>query len=705
MAPEKNLLKSTEQLEAKIQKLEEEILACRNNGNESRLRRAEIASRSGNWELHLKTGKMFGSEGALMLYGIKDKEMDYETIKGIPLPEYRPILDSAIKALISENKPYNVEFKIRNIETGLILDLHSTAEYNPETRKVFGVIRDITAQKAYEEQIKRKNQELAVLLEITLGLLEKADKRIILKKILEGANRLVGLDTGAIYSTSADHLILEATIPPLPDDFPDEFRYALLNNHPHIAKAMKDGMPVVIPDILNEEMTPEESIIVSQRNMRTLLYIPLIASGQKYGIIILGTIGKIHNFSEHEIAICRTISNIASLALENSILINNLKSARDKAQESDKLKTAFLHNISHEIRTPLNAIIGFSGFLDQPDLTNTEKKKFIEIIHQSNNQLLNIINDIFNVSHIEAGQVLMKECLTEVVSLLKNLYIRFLPETERKGLEMKLELKNFPEDGCLINIDEGKLIQVLSNLLGNSIKFTSTGHITLGCIKEKEALLFFVEDSGIGIPESEHGRIFERFYQVEKSITRAYSGTGLGLSISDAYVRLMGGEIKIESVPGNGSNFSFKIPVKEGIPPINEPTTKKVEYKDSGLKMSTILIAEDDMFSYQLLELLLRKMDFRIIHAVDGKQAVNICRSDEKIDIILMDIKMPVMDGYTAAAEIKKLMPDLPIIAQTAYADFEERQKALTTGFTDFITKPVTKTNLFAVLEKHLNTR
>ena len=705
MAPEKNFIKSTEQLEAKIHQLEEEILAYRSEGNESRLRRAEIASRSGNWELHLETGKIFGSEGALMLYGIKDKVMNYDTIKCIPLPEYRPILDSAIKDLISENKPYNVEFKIRNIETGLILDLHSTAEYNPETRKIFGIIRDITAQKANEEQIKRKNQELAELLEITLGLLEKADKRIVLKKILEGANRLVGLDTGAIYSISADHLILESTIPPLPDDFPDEFRDALLLNHPHIAKAMKDGTPLIIADILKEEMTPEEYIIARQRDMRTLLYIPLIASGQKYGIIILGTCGRIHNFSEHEIAICRTISNIASLALENSILINNLKSARDKAEESDKLKTAFLHNISHEIRTPLNAIIGFSGFLDQPDLSENERKKFIEIIHQSNYQLLNIINDIFNVSHIEAGQVLLKECSSEIESLLKNLYIQFLPEAETKGLEMKLDIKNFPEDGCLINIDEGKLIQVLSNLLGNSIKFTNEGHITLGCIKEEEALLFFVEDTGIGIHVSEHARIFERFYQVEKSVTRAYSGTGLGLSISDAYVRLMGGEIKIESEPGKGSNFSFRITLPEVNTVSRKVTNKEIEYNKGSGKMTTILVAEDDMFSYQLLELLLRKKDIKIIHAVDGIQAVNICRSGEKIDIILMDLKMPVMDGYMAATEIKKIMPDLPIIAQTAYADFEERQKAIMTGFADFITKPVTKTNLFAVLEKHLNTR
>ncbi|MBK9392329.1 MAG: response regulator [Bacteroidetes bacterium] len=702
MAPEKDLKVRTEQLEAKILQLENEIIAYRNEGNESRLKRAEIASRSGNWELHLESGKIFGSEGALKLYGLKNPHMDYETIKEIPLPEYRPILDSAIKELITENKLYNVEFKIKHCETGEILDLHSTAEYNPKTKIVFGIVRDITAQKASEEQIKKKNLELAVLLEITLGLLEKTDKKIVLRKILEGANRLVGLDTGAIYSISEGNLILESTIPPLPDNFSDEFRKALLVNHPHIGKAMKIGTPIVITDIANEEMTPEELVIVRQRNMRTLFFIPLIASSQKYGIIIIGTTGRIHNFSEHEIALCRTISNIASLALENSILITNLKTARDKAEESDKLKTAFLHNISHEIRTPLNAIIGFSGFLDQPDLSDIERKKFIDIIMQSNNQLLNIINDIFNVSHIEAGQVLLKESPTDVDSLLNNLYIQFLPEAQKKGLELKLEIKNFPKNGCLILTDEGKLIQVLSNLVGNAIKFTIKGHISLGCIKEKEAISFYVEDTGIGIPLSEQSRVFERFYQVDKSVSRAYSGTGLGLSISDAYIKLMGGEIKLESEHGKGSRFSFKIPYTGILSSAVNTGPVKIEHKAGNGNQSTVLVAEDDVFSYQLLELLLRKMDFRVIHAVDGKQAVDICRSGEKIDIILMDLKMPVMDGYAATAEIKKFMPDLAIIAQTAYADMEDKQRVFTSGFSDFIAKPITKSQLYSTLEKHL---
>ncbi len=702
MSAEDEMIGNTEQLKAKIRQLEEEINLYKNSGNESRLSRAEIASRSGNWELHLENRKIFGSVGALILYGMKNPEMDYEIAKCVPLPEYRSILDSALKDLIEKNKPYDVEFKIRNQETGDILDIHSTAEYDSVTRKVFGVIRDITAQKATEEQIMRKNHELAVLLEITLSLLEKADKKVVLKKILDGANRLVGLDTGTIYTIIEGNLILESTIPPLPESFPDEFRKALVVNHPHVTKAVKIGSPLIVPDISLEELTPEELIIISQRDMRSLLFIPLIASGQKYGIIILGTIGRLHEFSEHEIALCRTISNIASLAIENSVLITNLKSARDKAEESDKLKTAFLHNISHEIRTPLNAIIGFSCLLDQPDLTDTEKRKFIEIIQQSNNQLLSIINDIFNVSHIEAGQVRLNENTSDIESLLNNLYIQFLPETEKKGLDMKLELKGFPKDGCIMTLDEGKLIQVLSNLIGNAIKFTHKGRIILRCIKEENKLKFSIEDTGIGIPLWEQSRIFERFYQVDRSVSRAYSGTGLGLSIADAYVKLMGGKLKLESEAGKGSVFSFSIPIKGKIAPTQNESVSKNELKTRTDRQATILIAEDDNFSYQLLEIYLKKLNFNVLHAVNGKQAVDICSSGKRIDIVLMDIKMPVMDGFTATAEILKVIPDVPVIAQTAYTDNEDINKIFRSGFSDYVEKPITKPQLVSVLEKYL---
>jgi PAS domain S-box-containing protein len=705
------------ELQDKIKSLEAELIEYQNGEKESilragiqlltrseeRLKRAEIASRSGNWELHLDNLSMSASEGALLLYGLSESEMAYNSLRDIPLPEYRPMLDKAMKDLLSGNKPYNVEFRIKNVATGEILFLHSTAEFDSERRTIFGIIRDITAQKASEELIKRKSRDLAMLLEVTLGLLDSTDRRGVLTDILDGAKKIVSLDTGAVYSVYDDKLLLESTIPPLPEDFPDEFRHALVKNHPHIAASLKSGAPLIVPDILNEDLSPEEEIILRSREMKSLIYIPLKATGQNYGVLILGTIGRLHNFDENDISICRTFSNIATMALENAILISNLKTARDKAEESDKLKTAFLHNISHEIRTPLNAIIGFSGFLSQNDISDEDRQRFIDIINQSNKQLLNTINDIFNISHIEAGQVMLKQNEVYIGKVLNNLYHQFLPETEIKGLSLKIELNNINPDKDIIISDEGKLLQILSNLIGNAIKFTPEGSIILGCTKTENRLKIFVKDTGIGIHETEHSKVFERFYQVDRSISRNYSGAGLGLSISAAYVKLMGGELKLESEPNKGSSFYFEIPVMTAPEVHQKSMGKKMAMESFRVKNATILIAEDEFSNFKLLEYVLKGLGASILHAEDGMEALNICRSDLKIDLVLMDIKMPVLDGYSATREIKKIRPELPVIAQTAYADYGDWQKALEAGCADFIAKPIQKEQLLGILMKYLS--
>ncbi|HPT22784.1 MAG TPA: histidine kinase dimerization/phospho-acceptor domain-containing protein, partial [Bacteroidales bacterium] len=500
------------QLQARIRELEDKLASAASDNTAQRLKQAELATGTGNWELHLSTGKMYGSEGAMKIYGLKSYELNYDEVKTIPLPEYRQLMDKAVKDLINEDRPYNIEFKIRNRETGRILDLHSTAYFDRTKNMIFGVIRDITEQKSNEAELTKRSDNLAIQLKITMELLEKQDKRSVLSSILEGASKLVGLDTAAAYSIDGEQLLLESAIPALPDNVPEEFRKALIRNHPHIARALHAKQPIIVKDITESELSDEEKIIIENRGMKSLLYIPLIASGQNYGIIILGSVGHIHEFSNTEIAICRTISNIATLALENSMLISNLRAARDKAEESDRLKTAFLHNISHEIRTPLNAIIGFSGFLEQTDLNENERRKYIDIINVSNTQLLNIINDIFNLSHIEAGQVAIREDKTDILSVLNNLYNQYLPVTGQKGLLLKLDIQGNKDSICNIRTDEGKLIQVISNLLNNAIKFTDSGSIILGCQLTDRKIKFYIEDTGIGIPQKDIKRIFERFF-------------------------------------------------------------------------------------------------------------------------------------------------------------------------------------------------
>ncbi|HOW38989.1 MAG TPA: ATP-binding protein [Bacteroidales bacterium] len=688
------------QLQTRIRDLEEKLASAAFDNTAQRLKQAELVTGTGNWELHLSTGKMYGSEGAMKIYGLKSCELNYDEVKTIPLPEYRQLMDKAVKDLIDEDQPYNIEFKIRNRENGKILDLHSTAYFDRTKNMIFGVIRDITEQKSNEAELTKRSDNLAIQLKISMDLLEKADRKSVLINILEGTNRLVGLDTAAVYSIDGELLMLESTIPPLPDNFPDEFRKALLKNHPHIAKALNSKQPLIIRDIFESELTAEEKTIIEAKGMKSLLFIPLKASGQNYGIIILGSTGHIHEFSNTEIAICRTISNIASLALENSILISNLRTARDKAEESDRLKTAFLHNISHEIRTPLNAIIGFSGFLEQSDLNESERRKYIDIINLSNTQLLNIINDIFNLSHIEAGQMAIREDKTDIMSVLNNLYNQYLPVTEQKGLLLKLDIQSNKDNICNIRTDEGKLIQVISNLLNNAIKFTDTGSIILGCQLTDRKIKFYIEDTGIGIPQKDIKRIFERFFQVEKPKSDTYSGAGLGLSISDAYVKMMGGELKVESSPGQGSKFWFEIPYK----PADTVQTEQVP-ESSPVEVTspkTILVAEDESSNARLLELYLKKLNAKVVLVSNGREAVEYC-TNEIVDLVLMDIKMPVLDGYSATEQIKKIRPGMNIIAQTAYATAADKLKAMNSGCCDFIPKPINKAELLSTVQKYLN--
>jgi PAS domain S-box-containing protein len=669
--------------------------------SESRLRKAELISRTGNWELHMDSGKMYGSEGALSIYGVKDSPVDYQLTKEIPLPEYRPLLDKALKALIEKGEPYNMEFRIRKADTGEIVDVQSVAEYDSENRIIFGTIQDISRRKRAEEEIIRKNKDLSMLLRLAMDLLDTVDKKEVFSVIIKGAEDLIGMHSGAIYAISDDNIYLEVTDPPLPENFPDEFRRANLENHPHIRSAVRGKTTVILPDTQSEPLSVEERLIVDSRDFRSILYIPLIIQKHVAGVLIVGTIGQTHSFSDNDIGLCKTLSGIASLTLENSLLFEKLVAAKEKAEESDRLKTAFLHNISHEIRTPLNAIVGFSGFLDQPDLTDQERREYIDIIFQSNNQLLSIINDIINISQIETGQVILKRSETDLSRILKTLANQFRAEAERKNLDFRF-IQKMPDADCALLTDETKLVQILTNLLGNAVKFTSSGFIELCCKRNENFIEITVEDSGIGIPYEEQQKVFERFYQVDKSITRTFSGTGLGLSISSAYAGLLGGRIGLSSEPGRGSKFSLLLPYVSAIIQNGHATEVVSEAKKLENDSIKILVAEDEESNYYLILAMLRSCGFNIVRAVNGREAVEMISRSSDFSMILMDIKMPEMDGFRATMEIRKLNASIPIIAQTAYAHPTDKARALESGCNDYISKPYSKTQLLGLIEKYL---
>lgn len=386
---------------------------------------------------------------------------------------------------------------------------------------------------------------------------------------------------------------------------------------------------------------------------------------------------------------------------EKKKLWNDLILAKEKAEESNRLKSAFLANISHEIRTPMNGILGFSELLKDPTVSGEEQTEYIELIHQSGLRLLDLINDLIDISRIEAGETIVQITATSVNTLLADLFVFFKPQATSRGLQLHLT-PGLQDDESIIETDRSKLSQVLTNLVQNALKFTIQGSVTFGYTRKDEMLEFSVIDTGIGIHDDMKEKIFERFRQADNSLTRSYEGSGLGLSISRGYVEMLGGTIRVESVSGRGSGFFFTLPY-------NAPGFLKMDVSPSddqepavlspGL---TIVVAEDDEVSSFLLQQNLKGENITIFSAVTGLEAVELVRCHPEISLVLMDIQMPVMDGFEATRQIKQLRPGLPVIAQTAFTTEEGREMATKAGCDALITKPIKRRELLDLMKELL---
>lgn len=391
---------------------------------------------------------------------------------------------------------------------------------------------------------------------------------------------------------------------------------------------------------------------------------------------------------------------------EKKKTIEELKIAKEKAEESNRLKSAFLSNMSHEIRTPMNGILGFLDLLKSPNLNEKEQNKYIEIVNKSGQRLLNTINDIIEISKIEAGQLIVNYTEININELVNDLSLFFEKEANKKGLNF---YNHIPNEQIVINSDKYKLESVFTNLIKNAIKFTNEGYIEIGfSLENKNTLRFYVEDTGAGIDSLKINTIFDRFVQGDTNITRPYEGSGLGLSISKAYLDVLGAEIYVKSELGKGSLFQIDFKNSElkilNQTILNELENKEedLEEKDKNAREITILVAEDDLVNYQYIDLLLFDSNYNILHAKNGIEAVEMCRENPNINLVLMDLKMPELDGFEATKQILSFRKDLPIIAQTAYAFSEDLHKTIDIGCVDFISKPFTKKQLYKVLKKYL---
>jgi PAS domain S-box-containing protein len=389
--------------------------------------------------------------------------------------------------------------------------------------------------------------------------------------------------------------------------------------------------------------------------------------------------------------------------------------AKVKAEESDRLKTSFLANMSHEIRTPMNGILGFTELLKKPHLSGIEQQEYIHIIEKSGARMLNIINDIVNIAKVEAGQMEISVAAIDINEVLDEVTSFFKREADIKKLKIHT-FKQLAYKDAIIHTDREKLIAILTNLVKNAIKFTDSGLIEIGYSKKGDYLEFFVKDTGIGIPVEQREFIFDRFRQGSESLSRNYEGAGLGLSISKAYVEMLGGEIWVGnhndsaepegSGTAKGSVLFFNIPYNQARmeKALRIPARKDSE-KENQLFNLKLLIAEDDRISQKLIEISTVNIAREVITVATGAEAVEACRMNPDIDLILMDIKMPGMDGYEATRQIRTFNSRVAIIAQTAYALSGERARAIEAGCDDYISKPLDLELLIKLIKRTYRNR
>ncbi len=372
-----------------------------------------------------------------------------------------------------------------------------------------------------------------------------------------------------------------------------------------------------------------------------------------------------------------------------------LIAAKEMAEESNRLKTAFLNNMSHEIRTPMNHIMGFSSLM--AEVQGAEKDEFAQIILKSSNQLLTLIENVILLSRLQSEISAVSRNEINPGNLITNLGKLFSSECTRKNIGLNLRIPQGHLEQSILS-DQEKIKQILTNLISNSIKYTTTGFVEVGYELHQKEIKFYVKDSGMGIPLHEQQKVFDSFYRSEQALTMAIGGTGLGLSIVRELVHALDGTLELESEPGKGSCFTLTIPVEHtGTSRVKEAVLSKPHLP---LQEVTILIADDEQINFLYFEILLKKSVKKLDHAGNGEIAVAMA-AKTKYDLIFMDLKMPVLDGYDATRRIKQRHPGTPVIAQTAYATTEEREKALLAGCDDFIPKPMKKNLLLEMIQKY----
>ncbi len=656
-----------------IKKTEQELIKAKEKAEESerKLIEAQELSHVGSWEYIIDTDTVKWSKE---LFNIFERSYD------LPAPKYSEqrkyyseksftILEKAVQDCVQRNIPYEIELDIIT-SSGTVKQIRSKGnaikDKNNKIIGTYGTAQDITQKKKTEQELIKAKEKA-----------EKSQANV--TAIIEGT-------TNSIWAFNRSYQILYIN-KVMQQEFLQTFGVLL---EPGLS--LFEGVPESLRPLwkprydrvlANEQFTIEDAVPTDKGPLYIQVsFNPIVKDGKVIGGSCIG-------------------SNITSRKLIELELI----AAKEKAEESDRLKSAFLANMSHEIRTPMNGILGFTNLLQRPNLTGEEQQKYIEIIQKSGDRMLSTVNDIIDISRIESGLIELSVSEVNINGHLKDLHSFFSHEAARKGIQLILK-NEVPGQDFKIKTDFEKFNSIVTNLIKNAVKFTTQGSIELGyhLLNENGSnkIEFYVKVSGIGIPKNRQEAVFDRFVQADIEDKKAKQGSGLGLAISKAYAEMLGGRIWVDSKEGKGSTFYFTIENNsvselEVIADNDGQILKKDEFS----KKLKILVVEDDETSQHLISIMIEKFADKLINVNSGLEAVEVCRNIDDINLIIMDIQLPNMDGYETTRQIRQFNKDVVIIAQTAYALSGDKEKAINMGCNDYISKPIDEPELIAMVKEH----
>jgi len=697
---------------------EHNVATAKLRASEHNLARSQAIAHLGSWSLDLEKNILTWSDEVYRIFGLQPQQFPgtYEAFLDRVHPDDRERVNEVYSKSVAENSPYSITHRIVKYQSDEIRYVHEMGNHltNKEGNIIRsdGVVHDITERKIAEIALNKEadiNAALtatyeplvtptSTLTDISLTILTQA---LILTKSKHGFVSSIDPETGDnIGHTLTDMmkkgecLIMQKENKKIAFPRGEDGKYSSLWGHAlNTGKAFFSNNPASHPR--------SRGIPQGHKEITRFLSIPVFLGKELVGQIALANSEQ--DYVEEDIKTITRLGDFYALALQRMRAEEEIIQAKEKAEESDRLKSAFLANMSHEIRTPMNAIIGFSELLIDPDTDQDQFPIFIESIHNNSETLLTIINDILDISKIDAGQLQLHEKEADVVELIVDILtdfeLRFAKAKPELRFKSTISLKG---KSSTITCDFTRLKQVFLNLMTNANKFTEKGFIEIGCsLNDKENLLLYVKDTGIGIDEDKQEIIFERFRQSQELYTSTQNaGTGIGLSISRGLISLMGGRLWVESDPGSGSTFYFTIPYKSSSKITRTENTAIKSQKK--WKDTVILIVEDTKDSADYLSHALTPTKSKLYVARDAKTAMELFKEHPEIDVILLDIRLPDMNGFELSKKMKKLRKDIPIIAQTAFANQEDKEKCFDSGCSDYLKKPIKKDILLRSIEQIL---